>query len=237
MPRISATIPSASVRRDFLVGVKLDRIAPLGVERTEEAVLPSAEREVGHRSGDPDIDPDIAGRHFVPELAGRRAAGGENGCLIPVRAVRNQGNGVVNVGRVYDTQYRTEDLGIDQLTTRRESIQQRRPHEVAALVCGNPRAASVQERLRALADALAISRSTRSLLAAVITGPICTPSDRTRRASRWRDRRSFSENDFRASPTVTTTETARQRWPAQPNAPSAMICEALSMSASGSTTA
>ena len=44
-----------------------------------------------------------------------------------------------------------------------------------------------------------------------------------------------SRNVFWASPTVTATETARQRCPAQPKALSEIIWVAISMSASGRT--
>src|SRR5579864_3419070 len=39
----------------LLVGVKLHAIAPLAVENAEETVLPSAEREVGHGSRNPNV--------------------------------------------------------------------------------------------------------------------------------------------------------------------------------------
>jgi len=44
-----------------------------------------------------------------------------------------------------------------------------------------------------------------------------------------------SRKVFCASPMATATLTARQRWPAQPNALSLMICVAIGISASGST--
>ena len=83
---------------------------------------------------------------------------------------------------------------------------------------------------------VAINDSTRDLLCGVITGPICTPSSRplpTRSdaaASVIESRKVFC-----ASPTVTATETARQRCPAQPKALSPMICVVIFMSASGNT--
>src|SRR5229473_7053920 len=69
-----------------------------------------------------------------------------------------------------------------------------------------------------------ISDSMRCLLSLVMTGPIWTPASRplpTRiEEAAWAME---SRKDFWASPIVTATETARQRWPAQPNALSLMI--------------
>ena len=62
------------------------------------------------------------------------------------------------------------------------------------------------------------------LLSGVITGPICTPSSRP--LPTFSDAAAAaieSRNVFCASPMATATETARQRWPAQPNALSPMI--------------
>ena len=59
---------------DFLVGVELDGVAALAVEIAEEAVLPSAEGEVGHGRGDSDVDADISRRSFVAEAARGRSA-------------------------------------------------------------------------------------------------------------------------------------------------------------------
>src|SRR5437868_11317254 len=82
-----------------------------------------------------------------------------------------------------------------------------------------------------------ISECTRSRLARVITGPIWVDGSRplptfNPDAAEEID----SGNQSFASPTVTVTLTARQRWPAHPNAESAMIFVVVSWSASGSTT-
>src|SRR5580700_4052564 len=54
---------------DFLVGVELDGVPALAMEIAEEAVLPSAEGEVGHGRGNSDVDTDVAGGSFVAEAA------------------------------------------------------------------------------------------------------------------------------------------------------------------------
>src|SRR5579862_5234408 len=66
--------------------------------------------------------------------------------------------------------------------------------------------------------------SMRDLLCGVMTGPIWTPSSRplpTR--SLEAESAMASRKAFCASPMATATETARQRWPAQPKALSLMM--------------
>src|ERR1022692_1926105 len=98
-PRLefSAVLFSPALYYDFLVGVELDGVAALAVEIAEEAVLPSAEREVGHGRGDSDVDADVAGRSFVAEAARGRPAGGEQRRLVAVGAAFEEGKGIVHV--------------------------------------------------------------------------------------------------------------------------------------------
>src|SRR5215470_204465 len=53
----------------LFVGVKLDRIAPLAVHVTEEAVLPSAEREVCHWCRDSNVDANIPCGRLITKAA------------------------------------------------------------------------------------------------------------------------------------------------------------------------
>src|SRR3954466_15632381 len=69
---------------DFLFCVELDRVASLAVQDAEEAVFPSAEREVRHWGGDSDVHADISGRSFVAELARCGAPGRKDGCSVAV---------------------------------------------------------------------------------------------------------------------------------------------------------
>ena len=57
----------------FFVGVKFYGITALSVKIAEETVLPSGEREIGHRRGHADIDADISCGGFVFETARGRA--------------------------------------------------------------------------------------------------------------------------------------------------------------------
>jgi hypothetical protein len=62
----------------FFVGEEFNGVATLGVHYTEEAALPTGEREVSHGCGDADIDADIAGRNGVAEFASRGTGGSED---------------------------------------------------------------------------------------------------------------------------------------------------------------
>src|SRR3954471_8743592 len=70
---------------DFLFCVELDGIASLAVQDAEEAVFPSAEREVGHGGGDSDVHADVPCRSFVAELTRGGAAGCKDGSSVAVR--------------------------------------------------------------------------------------------------------------------------------------------------------
>src|SRR5689334_11260319 len=71
MPIQAATAPNAMrtdevmleppADHDLLVGVDLDRVATVGLEVAEEALLGPAEREERHRRGDADVDAEHAG--------------------------------------------------------------------------------------------------------------------------------------------------------------------------------
>lgn len=49
-----------SLHNDLFVRIEVDGIVSLCVKVAEETVFPSAKRGVCHRSGDTDIDPDVA---------------------------------------------------------------------------------------------------------------------------------------------------------------------------------
>src|SRR5262249_1151712 len=56
---------------DFLFSIELDCIAALPVHDSEETVLPSAEREVGHRRSDSNVNTNVSGWSFVAESSRR----------------------------------------------------------------------------------------------------------------------------------------------------------------------
>src|SRR5580692_67543 len=81
----------------FFLGVELDGIAALAVQDAEEAVLPSAEREIGHGRGHADVDSDIAGGRFIAETSSRRTARCKQRRLIAVLASLEKREGFVQI--------------------------------------------------------------------------------------------------------------------------------------------
>ena len=109
--------------------------------------------------------------------------------------------------------------------------------EVAFLVAADSGITAIHHRLRAAADALGDQRLELVRLSPEMTGPISVPASRpypTLREAAASLMRSV--NGFAASATVITTDDARQRCPAHPNAESATIFVVISRSASGRTT-
>ena len=85
---------------DFLFGIELYRVAALAVLDAEEAVFPSAEREIGHGRGHADVDADVACRRFVAEAPGCCAARRKQRRLIAVGTALQKREGFVEVIRM-----------------------------------------------------------------------------------------------------------------------------------------
>src|SRR5271170_499375 len=100
---------------DLLLGIELNRIATLSMHDAEEAVLPPAKREVSHRSGDSDVDPNIPRRSLITEAPRRRAARGKERSLVPIRAALQKRQRLIHRVRMDQTQHRPKDLGMCQL--------------------------------------------------------------------------------------------------------------------------
>src|SRR5256886_15677007 len=94
---------------DFLIRVKLYRVASLSMQVAEETVLPSSEREIGHGRGHSDINADVACRGFVPESACCRPARCEKRSLVAVGTVLQERHRLVHVARMDQAQYRTKN--------------------------------------------------------------------------------------------------------------------------------
>ena len=130
---------------DFFVGVELDGVAALAVEVAEEAVLPSAEGEVGHGRGDSDVDADIAGGRFVAEFAGGGATSGEERGLISVGALANELDGFVNRVSVNQAEYRSENFRVGQRTRGRHAVKDGGLEEISVFVIGELGVAAVEQ--------------------------------------------------------------------------------------------
>src|ERR1051326_6059503 len=94
--KLSAVVFGPTLDDDFLVGVELNRVSALAVEIGKKAILPCAEREVGHGRADTNVDADIAGRGFVAEAARGRSARREQRGLVAVSAAFEEGEGFVH---------------------------------------------------------------------------------------------------------------------------------------------
>src|SRR5260370_9088586 len=70
----AASVLEPPGNRYLLVRIKLDAVAAVRLEISEEAVLGAAKREIGHRRRDADVDADHRGRGVLRELANRLAA-------------------------------------------------------------------------------------------------------------------------------------------------------------------
>src|SRR4029077_13053865 len=100
---------------NFLVSVKLDRVAALSVQITEETVLPSAEREIRHGRGDPNVDTDISCGGFVSEAAGRRAARSEQRRLVAIGTAFEERNRGIDAIDVYQAEHRAKNFRVGEV--------------------------------------------------------------------------------------------------------------------------
>ena len=211
---------------------------PLAVQVAEEALARAAEREVGHRRGDADVDPDVAHLRLVAELAGVRAARGEQAGLVAVGAGVHQRDRRVDVVHVMDRQHRARRSRCAPRRSRSagprapSAARSARPDTSGCRDAGRRRPAARRRespcRSGCSIAGAALRRDDRPHLHALVEAV----SGDARLAARSPI---ASVNGASASPTATANDDARQRWPAQPNALSAMISDADAMSASGIT--
>src|ERR1700688_2967226 len=135
---------------DFFVGIELDGVAALAVEVAEEAVLPSAEGEVGHGRGDSDVDADVAAGGFVAEAARGRSAGREERRLIAVGAALKEGERVVHVIGVDKAEDWAEDFSVVEIAGSGDVVEDGGIYEVAGFVIRDFGVASVEQNFCAL---------------------------------------------------------------------------------------
>src|SRR5262249_52484620 len=99
---------------DLLLGIELDCIATLSVHDTEEALFPSAKREIRHRCGYSNINADVPCWRLIAEAARRRSAGCEERRLVAKPAPRQELHRLVEVLRMDKAQHWTEDFRVAQ---------------------------------------------------------------------------------------------------------------------------
>src|SRR5260370_24490356 len=96
MIELACFLARPALDHDLGFGEEFDGVASLAVQDAKKTFFPAAEGEIGHRSGDADIDADISGWRFVAEFAGRRTAGGKELGLIAIRTAPKQFHAFVN---------------------------------------------------------------------------------------------------------------------------------------------
>src|SRR5437667_2019634 len=113
-----------------------DRIAALGVKVAEERVLHSAEREVGHRGRDADVDSDVPGAHAGPEVPGVLAARRVDRRRIPIRAAVDRLDRLLEALRLKQARDRPEDFLPGDAHFGPDGVEDRRADEIA-IVAGD----------------------------------------------------------------------------------------------------
>src|SRR5262249_1227292 len=130
---------------DLLVGVELDRVAPLSVEISEEAALPTAEGEKCDWGCHPDIDADVADLRLVAKLARRCSAARKQTRLVAVaRSVHNL-NRLVDILDLDQAKHWTKNLGLGDFAFWIHAAQYRWSDEVTPLIPSDPCMASVDQ--------------------------------------------------------------------------------------------
>src|SRR5947209_14733753 len=81
-----------------------------GILPAEERVLHSAEREVGHRGRNADVDPDVPGAHAGPEVPGVLAARRVDRRRIPIRTAVDRLDRLLEALRLKQARDRPEDF-------------------------------------------------------------------------------------------------------------------------------
>src|SRR5579864_12171 len=130
---------------NFLVRIKLDSIPPLPMQIAEEAVLPSAEREIGHGRGDTNVDTNVPCRRFIAETARSRSARGKQRRLVAVGAALQKRQSLVQTLGMNQAQHWPKNLGVCDFARRRDIVKNRGLHEVPRFVLGNSRVAAIQQ--------------------------------------------------------------------------------------------
>src|SRR5207245_1310085 len=125
-----------------------DRVAALGVKVPEERVLHPAEREVGHRGRNADVDSDVPGAHAGPELPGVLAARRVDRRRIPVRTAVDHLDRLLEALRLKQARDRTEDFLPGDAHFWLDGVEDRRADEVA-IIAGDADRAPVQGDLGA----------------------------------------------------------------------------------------
>src|ERR1700726_1289247 len=104
------------------------------VQVAERRPLPAAERVIGERHRNGNVDSDHSDFHPARELAGRIAVAGKDRDTIATLVIRGKWEGRCEIGRARHLKDRPENLVLIGLHLRRDPIEQRPPEEESILV-------------------------------------------------------------------------------------------------------
>ena len=120
----------------------------------EEAVARAAEREIGHRRGDADIDANHRRSRPTREFPRRFSAGREDRCRVRVGVRLHQRDRLVEVLHGVNRGDRTKNFFVADLHLRRHLVEDGWAQEEALVAPFNRDASSIEHELRAFPDAL-----------------------------------------------------------------------------------
>ena len=135
------------------LGVEGDAIGAHDVQVAVEAVLVPAEGKHRDRNRDADVDADHSALCAAAELARVEAAQSEERGAVCELAGVHLVEALLEVSHPLDAEHRSEDLVDSDPHLGRHVVEDRRAHEVAALVARHDCAAAVEDQLRLLLDA------------------------------------------------------------------------------------
>src|SRR5215212_10329832 len=104
-------------------------------------------------AGHTDVNADVSRFRFVAELARRRAAGGEQTGLVAILSAVDELDGLIDGIHVHETQDRSEDLCLCDLTPARHIGQDRGSDEIASLIALDGSSASIDGESRSFLNA------------------------------------------------------------------------------------
>src|ERR1017187_1538888 len=110
IPDIPFPIAKPAAHGHFQLREELDAFFALHVQVAEEGLVPTVEREPGHRGGHADVDADHAALDAGFELARSLARPRENGGAVAIRRAVGQLNGGVEVGHTHHVEHGAEDF-------------------------------------------------------------------------------------------------------------------------------
>src|SRR5262249_55567466 len=121
----------------------------------EETFAGTAEREGGHRSGDPNVHTNISDVSLTSEFTRAGAVAGKDASHVPVRSPVHQVDRRIDALRMDHAQNRSENFCMRDLAIRLKRIQHRRADEIASFAAVDFCATAVDQRFGAFTNRFA----------------------------------------------------------------------------------